>query len=742
MSSLKLRPCLLLCVLSCMLITARLGAQTTPIASSLVTTMAIPTGVVSSPLVVTLRNQGSSSPDTGLTVLYSTDSTILFLLANQSVTDAYGNASVSVIGLAPGVAHVTAYVPGNEVVFTVTILNPGSTPFPQPSGIGRMVWQGSSTMAGGTPFVATVWNGGARDAGATVNVVVTQGPAQLLNGAGAVVDSLSLVTENDGTLAFDAQFPTDGSSPDDFSIITLTVENGESAVFLVHALPQASPPAVQIVGPGNQVFPLVDGSASSVPVTLALTSAAGDPLSGVTVAFTPSADSKVSCREAVLITGSDGTFSCHLIVAATAGSGSLGFILGSMAVSPSIAYRIAPASAGLIRLVSGNLQTGPSGHLLPVPLTVQLLDSFGNVIPSAPIAWQSSNATIVSANQTTNISGTASATLQVGSQPGPQTVTVGASGLSAQFQLTDTSLGQLTATSGSGQIANIGQAFGKPLTVRVSNPAGQPLAGRTVVFSVASGAATLENPVIQTGTDGTASVYVKAGPHAGALGVEASTGGDRVDFTLASLPPAALSVAVSDWNGRPSAVAPGALMLVSFVSAGRNGYEPASFAAPPYPTSVQGLTVSFNDVPAPILQLSSSGTMTELLVQVPWELSGHETASLQLSTGNAATTVPSLPVEGFHPVIRSVPFTLSRTITLPITGLGQFAPLANTNSAGIAGQTVATHLSLSVGGLPLRILNVAADPALVGVADVTVSLPLAARGRLTAGDEITVKAVP
>ncbi|HEX4227052.1 MAG TPA: hypothetical protein VHZ07_00165 [Bryobacteraceae bacterium] len=739
MSSLKFRVRLLLCGL---LVAVSLGAQTTPLVTSLVTTMTSPTGVVSSPLFVTVRDQSSSLPDAGTTVIYTTDSTILFLLASQSVTDANGNASVSVIGLQPGVAHVTASVSGNRVVFTVTILDPGSSPVPLPAGIGRMVWQGSSTMAGGTPFVATVWNGGTRAAGATVNVAVTQGPAQLLNGAGAVVDGLSLVTENDGTLAFDAQFPTTGSSADDFSIITLTVENGRSAVFLVHALPPGSSPTVQIAGSGNQVFPLVDGSPSSVPVTVALTTATGAPLDGVSVAIAPGADTNASCDEPVPITGSDGTLDCHLIVTGAAGSGSLGFVLGTMAVSPSIAYRIAPASAGIVRLLSGNLQAGPSGQLLPAPLTVQVLDSFGNVIPPAPIAWQSGTATIVSANPATDTSGTASATVRIGSQPGPQTVTVGTSGLSAQFQLTDTSLGQLTPTAGNGQIAKIEQPFGKPLTVRVANLAGQPLPGRSVIFSVLSGTATLDEPVVQTGPDGTASVNVTAGPRAGAVAVEASAGGDHVDFALSALPPAALSVTVSDWNDRPSVVVPGALVTISFISAGRNGYEPVSYKAPPYPTSVQGITVSFNDIPAPILRLSGSGTMTELLVQVPWELSGNETARLLLSTGSGATTVPDLAVENFHPIILAEPAGLSRTITLPITGLGQFTPLANTNSAGISGQTIATRLSLSVDGLPLRILGITADPVLVGVADVTVSVSLGARWKLAAGDKITVKAIP
>jgi uncharacterized protein (TIGR03437 family) len=369
---------------------------------------------------------------------------------------------------------------------------------------------------------------------------------------------------------------------------------------------------------------------------------------------------------------------------------------------------------------------------------VQVLDNYGNVIPSAPIAWQSDSATLVTASTLTDSSGTASAMVQVGSQPGLQTVSVGTAGLSAEFQLTDTSLGQLTAASGNCQIANIDQTFGRPLTVKVTDGAGKPLAGRTVLFSVLKGTATIDNKVVATGRDGMASVNVKAGSVPGTLAVEASTNGDHVDFVLSALPPAALSVAVLDWNGRESALTPGALMTVSFVSAGRNGYEPTYYAGPPFPTSVQGVAVSFNDVFAPILRLSGSGSMTDLLVQIPWELSGQATARLLLSTGNAATALPGVPVEEFHPVIHAEPGTLLRTLTLPITGAGQFAPLVNTNAAGLPSQTVLTHFALTVDQIPLPILSIAADPSLVGVADVTVAIPLAARWRLRSPDEISI----
>ncbi|MGC2658528.1 MAG: hypothetical protein WA324_11280, partial [Bryobacteraceae bacterium] len=671
-------------------------------------------------------------------VLYTTDSPILFLPANQAVTDGSGNASITVLGLVPGVAHVTASVPGNQVFFTINVLDPGAAAFPQPSGIGRIVWQGSSTVTTSTPFVATVMQNGAPAAGVTVTATVQQGSAELLNGAGAVVSQLSLVTQSDGTLAFHAQFPASDSSPDDFSIILLTAENGDSSVFLVHALPAGSPPTVQVSGSGNQVFPLVDGAPSSVPVTLTLTSAAGSPLAGVSVALAPAADSQASCSGAPAITDLNGHFACRLIVNGATGQGTLGFVLGSMTVSPSIAYQVSPAAAGLIRLISGNFQSGPSGYLLPAKLSVQVLDLYGNAVPSAPVAWQSTTAKILSATSTTAVDGTASATVQLGPNLGAQIVTVGTAGLSAEFQLTDTSLGLLSTRSGNAQIANLGEPFDTPLTVQVKSAEGQPLAGRTVAFSVSNGAASIDNPVVQTAVDGTASVNVRAGNSAGDVTIDASTEGDQVVFALQSLPPAAQSIAISDWNGHQSALTPGALMNVSFTPMGSNGFEPVSYLAPPYPTSVQGLTVSFDGVAAPILRLSGSGAATNLLVQIPWELSGRESATLQLSTGPAASTLTSLPIENIHPVILAMPPSIWRTMTLPITGLGQFAPSANTNSAGIPNQTVALPFSLSVDGIPIPILGITADPALLGVADVTIQIPFAARWRLTSTSKIAV----
>ncbi|MGC2657738.1 MAG: hypothetical protein WA324_07150, partial [Bryobacteraceae bacterium] len=62
MPSLKFPP-LKFCALLCGCFAANVAAQTIPIATSSISTMAIPPGVTSAPLVVNLRNQISATPD-------------------------------------------------------------------------------------------------------------------------------------------------------------------------------------------------------------------------------------------------------------------------------------------------------------------------------------------------------------------------------------------------------------------------------------------------------------------------------------------------------------------------------------------------------------------------------------------------------------------------------------------------------------------------------------------------------
>src|SRR5581483_10666774 len=62
----------------------------------------------------------------------------------------------------------------------------------------------------------------------------------------------------------------------------------------------------------------------------------------------------------------------------------------------------------------------------------------------------------------------------------------------------------LTLVSGSAQLGTTGEPLAKPLVVRVTNSAGQPVAGQTVSFSVTSGGGVLKSATVLTDAHGDA----------------------------------------------------------------------------------------------------------------------------------------------------------------------------------------------------------------------------------------------
>lgn len=86
----------------------------------------------------------------------------------------------------------------------------------------------------------------------------------------------------------------------------------------------------------------------------------------------------------------------------------------------------------------------------------------------------------------------------------------------------------ISITGGDAQSQTAGSAFAQPLTVVVRDANGAAVPGRDVVFTVASGSATLgggTSVTARTGADGTASVVLKAGKTAGAVTVTAGVAG-------------------------------------------------------------------------------------------------------------------------------------------------------------------------------------------------------------------------
>jgi hypothetical protein len=92
---------------------------------------------------------------------------------------------------------------------------------------------------------------------------------------------------------------------------------------------------------------------------------------------------------------------------------------------------------------------------------------------------------------------------------------------------------KVTKIAGDAQSAVPGFAAAAPLTVQVTDPAGNPLANTLVSFAVAQGSANLAAPAeVLTDAQGMASAMVVAGPMSGTATVTAQAMGTSVSFSF------------------------------------------------------------------------------------------------------------------------------------------------------------------------------------------------------------------
>jgi uncharacterized protein (TIGR03437 family) len=189
-----------------------------------------------------------------------------------------------------------------------------------------------------------------------------------------------------------------------------------------------------------------------------------------------------------------------------------------------------------------------------------------------------------------------------------------------------------------------------------------------------------------------------------------------------------------------SAVAPGELLNV--YGQGVGPFDPAGAQLDDsgrVTTSLAGLQVLFDGRPAPIL-LAGAFQST---VQVPYEVAGHATTSMQLIYRGVASNVIAMPVADTSPGIFTVlggtevsalnedgtingsgnPAVRGSVLTLYATGCGQTTPANTTGTPapGIAAPLLAP--TVAIGGRSAEILYAGAAPGMVGVTQLNVRVP-------------------
>ena len=219
-------------------------------------------------------------------------------------------------------------------------------------------------------------------------------------------------------------------------------------------------------------------------------------------------------------------------------------------------------------------------------------------------------------------------------------------------------------------------------------------------------------------------------------------------LTLCPMPswaqsPVVLAVS-SNATFRRGALAPGYIAAV-FGTDLNNGSTVLSSFGPDGKllTSLGGTTVTINNIPAPLFY----STRLQLGIQIPFELSGQSTATIQVTVGNqtsAPLTIPLAPFaptlfestrdtaglpeagatfheDGVTPVTFESPARRGEVIVIYALGLGTLTPVLATGAPAANNRTLATPI-VDLGGIPNDVQFAGSTPGFVGLYQVNVRI--------------------
>jgi adhesin/invasin len=333
-----------------------------------------------------------------------------------------------------------------------------------------------------------------------------------------------------------------------------------------------------------------------VPVrpSVRVTDTFGNPIAGIPVSFTPDALGGIVTGGAQ-VTDTGGV--------AIVGTWTLGGVVGTQSLTVSagsltpiaftaIATASAPAS---LSIVQGNLQTATVNTVVPVRPAVVVRDASGNPVPGVQVTFTagSGNGSVVGGSPASDSAGVAT----VGSWTldrivGADTLIASAAGVpSIAFTATGVAdvVTRLLKQAGDLQTATVNTAVLTRPTARVTDQYGNPVAGRSVTWVVASGGGTPSTPVpVPTDAVGISRSPVwTLGTAVGTNTLTATaTGliGSPVTFTATGAAGAAKQMVIKDGNNQSAVV--DALL----------GIPPSVVVRDTFNNVVPGVIVTFNVV--------------------------------------------------------------------------------------------------------------------------------------------------
>ena len=212
-----------------------------------------------------------------------------------------------------------------------------------------------------------------------------------------------------------------------------------------------------------------------------------------------------------------------------------------------------PVPATLV--ASGETQlSGTVGEPIAAPLSVKVTDAKGRNAGGIPVTFTvaEGGGTVSKTIDTTTSAGVASTTWRLGERAGTQRVTATVAGVTGDISFTAVARAgaptTITSNGGTGQSVVVGTAALTAPSVIVRDRFTNPVAGVSIIFSVASGGGTIAGSAATTNAAGIASsgewrVGTTVGPNTlTALALAGGITGNPVTFTATATPGAAATI--------------------------------------------------------------------------------------------------------------------------------------------------------------------------------------------------------
>ena len=404
------------------------------------------------------------------------------------------------------------------------------------------------------PKVETVTVGG--DLSSMAVVTTRQLAATLRDNEGTTLTRpVSWSSSDPAVLSIDATTGVASAKTPGTVTITATSE-GKSGTAQLTVVP--GPPSKIVVNAGDNQSAAAGATLPTAP-SVKVTDAGDNPIAGVAVTFAVGTGGGS-------ITGGSTTTNASGI--ATVGSWRLGttagpntLIVTSPAISGATVTFQAAAGAGPaanVAAFSGNGQTATAGGNIPNPPKVKVTDANGNFVAGVAVTFTagSGSGTVTGGSVVTDAAGIATVgNWKLGTTPGAQTLIATASGLAGSpVTFTATTVAPvpsaLAGFAGNNQTARPGHAVPIIPAFIVTDPAGVPVPGVTVSFTITAGDGSLSSPSSVTNTDGIATVSWTLGPLQGPNSLQATIPGGippvTFNATAAALPPTTIAINAGD----------------------------------------------------------------------------------------------------------------------------------------------------------------------------------------------------